>query len=132
MIILRPKNVIFERFWPLSKFHFPACSTLVINERFLSFYEMFQNVFVETCLHVQYRMSNRDISIEIPCRLRHAMYVCMYFYPLSAYLSLTFLCKSQFTQAPIILLSQLVQNTDVLYRNTMSVLCDAMLCCNQK
>ena len=28
MIILRPKNVIFERFWQLSKFHFPACSTL--------------------------------------------------------------------------------------------------------
>ena len=28
MIILRPKNVTFERFWPLSKFHFPACSTL--------------------------------------------------------------------------------------------------------
>ena len=35
MIILRPKNVIFERFWPLSKFHFPACSTLVI---YLSFW----------------------------------------------------------------------------------------------
>ena len=31
MIILRPKNVIFERLWLLSKFHFPACSTLVIN-----------------------------------------------------------------------------------------------------
>ena len=30
MIILRPKNVIFERFWPFSKFHFPACSTLHI------------------------------------------------------------------------------------------------------
>ena len=29
MIILRAKNVIFERFWPLSKFHFPACSTLL-------------------------------------------------------------------------------------------------------
>ena len=28
MIILRPKNVIFERFWPLSKFDFLACSTL--------------------------------------------------------------------------------------------------------
>ena len=28
IIILRPKNVIFERFWPFSKFHFPACSTL--------------------------------------------------------------------------------------------------------
>ena len=28
MIILRPKNVIFERFWPLSKLHFSACSTL--------------------------------------------------------------------------------------------------------
>ena len=31
MIILRPKNVIFERFWPFSKFHFPACSTLAIS-----------------------------------------------------------------------------------------------------
>ena len=28
---LRPKNVIFERFWPFSKFHFLACSTLVIG-----------------------------------------------------------------------------------------------------
>ena len=28
MVILIPKNVIFERFWPLSKLHFPACSTL--------------------------------------------------------------------------------------------------------
>ena len=28
MIILRPKNVIFERFWPLSKLYFSACSTL--------------------------------------------------------------------------------------------------------
>ena len=28
MIILRPKNVFFERFGPLSKFHFPGCSTL--------------------------------------------------------------------------------------------------------
>ena len=28
MIISRPKNVILERFWPLSKFHFPACSSL--------------------------------------------------------------------------------------------------------
>ena len=33
MIILRLKNVIFERFWPLSKFHFPACSTLPITRR---------------------------------------------------------------------------------------------------
>ena len=24
------KNVIFERFLPLSKFHFPACSTLIM------------------------------------------------------------------------------------------------------
>ena len=31
MIILRPKNVIFECFWPFSKFHFPACSTLIIS-----------------------------------------------------------------------------------------------------
>ena len=31
MIILRPKNVIFERFWPLSKFHFSAYSTLFIQ-----------------------------------------------------------------------------------------------------
>ena len=31
MVILRPKNVIFERFWPVSKFHFPACSTLSIT-----------------------------------------------------------------------------------------------------
>ena len=30
MIILRPKNVNFERFWPPSKFHFPACSTLLV------------------------------------------------------------------------------------------------------
>ena len=29
MIILRPKNIIFERFGPLSKF--PACSTLLIT-----------------------------------------------------------------------------------------------------
>ena len=28
MIILRRKNVIFERFW---KFHFPACSTLSMS-----------------------------------------------------------------------------------------------------
>ena len=28
MIILRHKNVILERFWPLLKFHFLACSTL--------------------------------------------------------------------------------------------------------
>ena len=32
MIILRPKKVIFERFWPFSKFHLPACSTLVVME----------------------------------------------------------------------------------------------------
>ena len=31
MIILRPKNVIFERLWLLSKFHFLACSTLYIR-----------------------------------------------------------------------------------------------------
>ena len=31
MIILRPKTVIFEGFWPVSKFHFSACSTLVIS-----------------------------------------------------------------------------------------------------
>ena len=31
MIILRLKNVIIECFWPLSKFHFPACSTLVMT-----------------------------------------------------------------------------------------------------
>ena len=31
MIILRPRNVMFERFWPLSKFHFPVCSTLIIS-----------------------------------------------------------------------------------------------------
>ena len=31
MIILRPKYVIFERFWPFTKFHFPACSTLYIT-----------------------------------------------------------------------------------------------------
>ena len=36
MIIWRPKNVIFERFWPFSKFHFPACNTLVILETFLT------------------------------------------------------------------------------------------------
>ena len=32
MIILRPKNIIFEGFWPLSKFHFTACSTLSMNQ----------------------------------------------------------------------------------------------------
>ena len=32
MIILKPKNVIFERFWPLSKFYFPACSTLDMSQ----------------------------------------------------------------------------------------------------
>ena len=31
MILLRPENVIFERFWPLSKFNFLACSTLVMS-----------------------------------------------------------------------------------------------------
>ena len=31
MIILRPKSVIFERFWLLPKFHFPGCSTLYIS-----------------------------------------------------------------------------------------------------
>ena len=34
MIILRPKNVIFERFWPLSKFYFPAYRTLHIMHEF--------------------------------------------------------------------------------------------------
>ena len=34
-VILRPKNVIFERFWHLSKFHFPACNTLVIIDKFI-------------------------------------------------------------------------------------------------
>ena len=29
--ISRPKNVIFERFKHLSKFHFPACTTLVMT-----------------------------------------------------------------------------------------------------
>ena len=38
MIILRPKNVNFERFWPLSKFHFPACSTLAMTH-FFYFYD---------------------------------------------------------------------------------------------
>ena len=40
MIILRPKNVTFDRFRPLSKFHFPACSTLAIIDLhyFDSFY----------------------------------------------------------------------------------------------
>ena len=33
MIILTPKNAIFERFWPLSKFHFPACSTLIETQK---------------------------------------------------------------------------------------------------
>jgi len=32
MIILRPKNVIFDRFWPLSKCHFPAGSTLIMSQ----------------------------------------------------------------------------------------------------
>ena len=32
MIIFRHKNDHFERFWPFSKFHFPACSTLYIRE----------------------------------------------------------------------------------------------------
>ena len=35
MNILRPKNVIYERIWPLSKFHFPACSTLNITNSIL-------------------------------------------------------------------------------------------------
>ena len=30
-----PKNVIFERFWPVSKFHSPACNTLVIARFFI-------------------------------------------------------------------------------------------------
>ena len=30
MIILRPENAIFERFWPFSKFHLSACSTLSV------------------------------------------------------------------------------------------------------
>ena len=30
IMILRPKNVIDERFWLLSKFNFSACSTLII------------------------------------------------------------------------------------------------------
>ena len=34
MIILRPKNVIFERFWPFSKFYFPACRTLNIIDKY--------------------------------------------------------------------------------------------------
>ena len=29
------QNIIFERFWPLSKFHFPACSTLIITTYFV-------------------------------------------------------------------------------------------------
>ena len=33
-MILRPKNVIFEPFWPFSKFHFPACATLFIMQSF--------------------------------------------------------------------------------------------------
>ena len=36
MIILRPKNVIFERFWIFPKFHFPACSTLIIVQLILN------------------------------------------------------------------------------------------------
>ena len=40
MIILKPKNVIFEGFWPLSKFHFQACSTLII----IQYYQYFQSV----------------------------------------------------------------------------------------
>ena len=31
MIIKRPKNLIFKRFGSLSKFHFPACSTLAMS-----------------------------------------------------------------------------------------------------
>ena len=48
MIILRPKNVIFERFWPFSKFHFPACTILfIINkiELLSSDEERFSNPF---------------------------------------------------------------------------------------
>ena len=33
MIIFRLKNVIFESFWPLPKFHFPACSTLDMTKK---------------------------------------------------------------------------------------------------
>ena len=36
MIILTPKNVIFDRFWPVSTFHFPACSTLCMIDHLSS------------------------------------------------------------------------------------------------
>ena len=49
MIILRPKNVIFERFRPLSKFHFPACSTLIITV-FLYFCVQINQTFFFQCL----------------------------------------------------------------------------------
>ena len=45
MITLRPKNVIFERFWPVSKFYFPACSTLsmMLIIRTVHFFEKFDS-----------------------------------------------------------------------------------------
>ena len=37
------QNVIFERLWPLSKFHFPACSTLMIIFYKNLFYQDWRN-----------------------------------------------------------------------------------------
>ena len=55
MIILRPKKVIFERFWLFSKYHFPACSTLVITTF------QFELRIDWGCLIL--RISNRYVSI---------------------------------------------------------------------
>ena len=32
------KNVIFDRFWPVSKFYFPACSTLIMFQTWKIFW----------------------------------------------------------------------------------------------
>ena len=38
--IFWPKNVIFQRFWPLSKFSFPACTTLITSHVELNLMEL--------------------------------------------------------------------------------------------
>ena len=56
MIILRPEIVIFERFSPPSKFHFPACSTLYII-----------NIFWFLC----HNHGSRNISVKINCIINY-------------------------------------------------------------
>ena len=48
MIILRPKNVIFERFRPLSKFYFPACSTLLMMKSEREMNQLIHTILVYT------------------------------------------------------------------------------------